>query len=485
MLESRLIWMLLILAATSRLALIIFAQTDGGDTRVYEVLAENIMRGCGLSHSDPNSNQCSLTSAGYFPGYPAFMAITWMVFGKSVHAVLLIQLVCYLIALYWLLVALWRLTASKQVIFYTGLVFALSPLQVGWFRFILTEPLAIATSIWFLAELIFSVSARKLRTVHLSIALCASIYVRPDAIFMFVGVLFVSFYFHENKKAFRDTCFVILLTTFLVSGWLARNVAIGHAPLSMVGEMTPKAPGYFFWLNTWVVNEYERADSNFPVWRAEYSKIDLHHSKYVSDDERKAAKLLIRELSVMDGKPFPKDIDQQFEEIASLKIQTRNHFMPYAIFIERVGWLLFNPFSSWGLPLEIKNIDKSSLKDAMMGFDLNRTMSLFSGYDTIIAGKLATFFYRLILFIGFIIIVCYVFFGRVANRTVLFNSSVKILVAAVAAFALTRLVFFTYLGGLESRYLVEVVPWVEFCVVLWLSGNDRLLKGTRQAAPIG
>jgi hypothetical protein len=485
MLESRLIWMLLVLAATSRLALIIFAQTDGGDSRVYEVLAENIMRGCGLSHSDPNSNQCSLTSAGYFPGYPAFMAITWMVFGKSVQAVLLIQLVCYLIALYWLLVALWRLTASKQVIFYTGLVFALSPLQVGWFRFILTEPLAIATSIWFLAELIFSVSAQKLRSVHLSIALSASIYVRPDAIFMFVGVLFVSFYFHENKKAFRDTCFVILLTTFLVSGWLVRNVAIGHAPLSMVGEMTPKAPGYFFWLNTWVVNEYERADANFPVWRAEYSKIDLHHSKYVSDDERKAAKLLIQELSAMDGKQFPKDIDQKFEELASLKIQTQNHFMPYAIFIERVGWLLFNPFSSWGLPLEIKDINKPSLNDSIVSLDLNRAMSLLNGYKSTVAGKIMVFSYRAIIFIGFIIVVGYVIFGRVVTRMVFFRSAVKGLVAGVVAVTVTRLTFFVYLGGLESRYLAEVVPWVEFCVVLFFVGNDRCLKGTRQVATIG
>jgi hypothetical protein len=253
----------------------------------------------------------------------------------------------------------------------------------------------------------------------------------------------------------------------------------------MASEVAPKAPGYFSWLNTWVVNEYERADSNFPVWRSEYSKINLHHSKYISDDERKVAQSLIQELSTMDGKTFPKDIDKKFEELASLNIKTRNHFMPYAIFTERAGWLLFNPFSSWGLPLEIKDINKSSLKDAIVGFDLNRSMSLLNGYMSIIAGKITAFSYRAIIFISFILVVGHAFWERIANRTIFFSSAAKVLVASAAAVAMTRLVFFAYLGGLESRYLVEVVPWIEFCVVLWLVRKDRFFKGTRQSASIG
>ncbi len=69
------------------------------------------------------------------------------------------------------------------------------------------------------------------------------------------------------------------------------------------------------------------------MWRAEYSKISLHHSKYVGDDELKTAQSLIQELSAMDGKPFPKDIDMKFGEIASMKIQNQNHFIPYVIFV--------------------------------------------------------------------------------------------------------------------------------------------------------
>jgi hypothetical protein len=183
----------------------------------------------------------------------------------------------------------------------------------------------------------------------------------------------------------------------------------------------------------------------------------------------------------MDGKPLPKKIDQKFEELASLKIQTQNHFKPYAIYIERVIWLLFNPFSSWGLPLEIMDIDKSSLKDAIVGLNLNRVMSLLNGSESIIVGKIMVFFYRSIIFIGFILVVGYALFGRVATRTVFFSSAVKGLIAGVVAVAVTRLSFFAYIGALESRYLVEVVPWIEFCVVLCLMGNDRCSRGAKQA----
>ena len=467
-------------AAVSRL-LLFFFHADTGDTQTYELIAENIFRGCGLSFSEPTSTSCILASGGYFPGYPTFMAVNWFLFGHSNFPIMLSQLGFYLLSLYWLLTALGKLTDSRKVVLSVGMLLAISPLQIGWFRFVITEPLALAAATWFLAELVFSIAIGKIRKYHLALALSISVYIRPDTILMGVSVIFVAFSICDFKNAVKQILIVGLLTSIPVSGWMIRNLAIGHAPLTMYSEVAPKAQGYFFWLNTWVVNEYERADANFPVWRAEYSKINLHHSKYLSDDERKSAQSLIQELSVMDGKPFPKKIDQKFEELASLKIQTQNQFKPYAIFIERVIWLLFNPFSSWGLPLEIMDIDKSSFKDAIVGLNLNRVMSLLNGSESIIVGKITVFFYRSIIFIGFILVVVYALFGRVATRTVFFSSAVKGLIAGIVAVAVTRLIFFTYIGALESRYLLEVVPWIEFCVVLCLVGNDCCSRGTQQA----
>ena len=92
----------LVTAAGLRLLLLFFFHADVGDTPTYELLAENILRGCGLSFSAPTSNSCILSSGGYFPGYPAFMALNWFLFGPSNLPILLFQMGCYLLSLYWL-----------------------------------------------------------------------------------------------------------------------------------------------------------------------------------------------------------------------------------------------------------------------------------------------------------------------------------------------------------------------------------------------
>ncbi len=74
-----------------------------------------------------------------------------------------------------------------------------------------------------------------------------------------------------------------------------------------------------------------------------------------------------------------------------------------------------------------------------MEFDLNRTMPLLHGYKSIISGKIITFIYKLIIFIGFVLIVYHAFIGRAATRTAFFSSAIKGFVARAAAFAVTRL----------------------------------------------
>ena len=457
--------LIIMLAAISRLCVMFFSQAEAGDTATYIKFAENIIRGCGLSHSDPSSNECILTSGGYFPGYPAFIASVWMIFGKSVLAVLISQLICYLLALTWLLIAIFRLTKSNKIIFALGILLALSPLQIGWFRFILTEPLAIASSTWFLAELIISVADKKLRIFHLASALSISIFIRPDGIFMVLGVFLVSFHIYDFKKSIRQILVILLLTTVPVSGWIIRNYNIGQPLLSLSsGGQSP--PGYFMWLSTWVVNEYERSEASSPVWLKNYSQIKIHNSKYMSDDELIKTQLLIRELSKLDGQKFPENIDEQFNNLALKKIQNRSSFMLMEIYSARVIWLLLNPFSSWGLPLEIKDVDRGAVSKAIRSFELIKVKQLLSGHDAVIYGKIASFTYRLLLFLTFFLFMAFAF-----NRLKpLINSSIRaasrILILACSLVMAARLTFFVITWHLESRYFVVLVPWIECCCVL-------------------
>jgi hypothetical protein len=460
--------MIIAFAGLLRLVIIFFAQADAGDTGTYELFAQNILRGCGLSYSNPHSSECVLTSGGYYPGYPAFIASIWLLFGKSVYAVLLAQLACYLAALGWLLFALIRLTASIKVMMTVGVLLAFSPLQVGWFRFILTEPLAIATATWLLAEIIISIANRKLRVFHLALALSVSFFIRPDSIFMLLGICLIAFYICDFKNAFKQIVIVVLLATMPVSAWMIRNYNIGLPVLSMTAGATPSAPGYFLWLDSWIVNEYERSDSNFPVWRAEYSKINIHKSKYISDDEFIKAQQLIRKLSEFDGQKFPNEIDSQFYELATGKTFLRSNFIAIQIYFERALWLILNPFSSWGLPLEMKTLNKEAVSDAIKNKDLVQLNELLSGYQAVIFGKIIIFIYRVLIFLTFTFMLFLATYKQIFNYFKSEPSEIRPIVYAVALAGLARLTFFIYMGGLESRYLVELVPWVEFCCGLWL-----------------
>jgi hypothetical protein len=458
--------LIIMLAAISRLCVIFFSQSEAGDTATYIKFAENIIRGCGLSHSDPSSNECILTSGGYFPGYPAFIAFVWILFGKSVYAVLIAQLICYLLALMWLLKAIFRLTKSNKTMCTLGILLALSPLQIGWFRFVLTEPLAIATATWFLAELIISVSAKNLRIFHLAIALSASIYVRPDSIFMILGPCVIAFYIYDFKKSIQQILLLIILTTIPVSVWLVRNYTIGHAPISMTTSAAPIAPGYFLWLDTWVVNEYEQADANHTVWRADYSEIKIHRSRYISNEEFAKIQLLINELSGFNNKKFPEKIDHQFYELATKKISNRNRYIPIQIYFERAFWLMLNPFSSWGLPFEMREIDRSAVNNAFKNADLVRLNQLLSGYKLVFFAKMAVFLYRVLIFATFIYLVVLFVFKPIPKNFISFTNEIRVLVLSVALVGIARIIFFISRGSLESRYLIEVVPWVESCCLL-------------------
>ncbi len=471
--------LIIILAALSRLCMIYFAQAEAGDTSTYINFAENIIRGCGLSHSAPSSNECILTSGGYFPGYPAFIAFVWILFGKSVYAVLIAQLICYLLALMWLLIAIFRLTNSNKVMCAVGILLALSPLQLGWFRFILTEPLAIATATWFLAELIISVSNKKLRVYHLALALSASVYVRPDSIFMILGPCVIAFYIYDFKKSMQQISLIITLTTIPVSVWLVRNYTIGHAPLSMTSSAAPIAPGYFLWLDTWVVNEYERSDANFPLWRREYSKIDIHASKYIAMNELEKAKVLINDLSTIDGQEFPENIDKKFNQIAIEKSQKRSKFRPIQIYAERTFWMFLNPFSSWGMPLQVDSMDGRALKEAFKNRDLTKFNYILSNYKFVFFGKATMFFYRIVIFTIFISITAMSFFK---SRSGKFNEDKPMLNTIILALALVtfaRLCFFVYLGALESRYLALLISWIEVCCMMRVMSAMKFAHGAK------
>ena len=85
--------------------------------------------------------------------------------------------------------------------------------------------------------------------------------------------------------------------------------------------------------------------------------------------KKKKTKKLLNKLKFYSGKPFPSDIDKEFEYLANIRISENKLFNYIILPIKRSLNLWFNPYYSYGWPIELskklneKNIDisKSSL----------------------------------------------------------------------------------------------------------------------------
>ena len=89
---DRAILIIAVVAVGARLIFVFAAPEFGGDWDIYAVVAENILRGCGVSLSDPSAPACVPHFGGnHLPGFPAFVAMNWFVFGHSEVPIRVIQ----------------------------------------------------------------------------------------------------------------------------------------------------------------------------------------------------------------------------------------------------------------------------------------------------------------------------------------------------------------------------------------------------------
>ena len=71
---------------------VFMADPGGGDWITYSRVTANIVRGCGVSLSDPVPADCVPQFGGNgLPGYPFFIAGVWTLAGRSQTALLLTQ----------------------------------------------------------------------------------------------------------------------------------------------------------------------------------------------------------------------------------------------------------------------------------------------------------------------------------------------------------------------------------------------------------
>ncbi len=450
-----------------RLGFIFLFPETGGDYEIYTTVAKNMLNGCGVSLSDPLTDDCVPHFGGnHGPGYPFFISIVWSIFNYSDNAVRIIQSIIYSGAGIYLLYSTYVFTKNKKIILYLLFILALSPLLVAWPRYVQTETLSIAASIYLLSELILSLSKNKIKIISIALALIFATWIRLDNIFLTVPVAFTAIYIHGFRNG--------IINGFLIAGilaaswgvWTARNIAVelpSLIPTDMIMPDGSRSPsGYLKWTKTWITHEYERPGALWGINRKNYNNITIPDRAYMSKDEKLAIELLIGQLQKHNQKDFPQSIDEEFENIANAKIKNYpiQNWLIYPITRSIRMWS--NPFSSFGWPNEMPDsgLTKEDRLSAAKG-NSNLLIKKAIEFPIHASSKAFNAFYRLILMMLFLLSIIIIYYKKKDTQLLPIG-------LITISYILSRTIFFSFNSNFETRYMVTTIPFIELLIILTL-----------------
>ncbi len=456
-----------ILSFLARLIFVIFFPDTGGDYEIYSTVAKNIIRGCGVSLSDPMSGECVPHFGGnHGPGYDVFIASIWYVFDHSNNAVRIIQTLIYSSFCIYLLVAIKKHIDNKKFLTFFGIILSLSPLLIAWPRYVQTETLAIAFTLFLIAELLLSLKDKKIRVFSIALALILATWIRLDNIFLTIPVAVCCFYFHGVKKGFLYGFLIAFLLSLSWGMWTTRNIIVklpSLVPTNMIMPDGSRSPtGYLSWTKTWITDEYEKPGSLWGINRKNYANILIPEYAYFDKNEKIKIEKLVYKLKKLDGLPFPKEIDDEFKQEAENK---KNKYpIKYWIQnpIKRIYKMWSNPFSSFGWPNEIPSEGLSHserLFVAKGNFNILLLKIKKNPYSSISKG--ANALYKFTLFLLFMYSLFFLFI-KTEKKILQFFGYISL------SYLLGRTMFFSINGIFETRYIVTVIPFMELFVALCL-----------------
>lgn len=280
------------------------------------------------------------------PGYPAFLALVWAIFGlEHYRAVLLLQLLidlgtCFLCAS--IALRLLGTRASKMAF----VLVALCPFLANYTAAALTETLEV-----FFTALAFDSTLRAFSTGAFkhwyvcALACAAATLLRPDgAMLPFVIVLYILWrvFSPQNVNTTRPQllCAVLVvaaITVFPLALWTARNWHVFHRfqPLAPryaneEGEFVPM--GFNHWVKTWIA-DYASVEEVY--WAVPGSQIDMEKlpsRAFDSPEQRKQTAELISDYNAVLH--INSAFDRRFEALARQRIRAhpvRTHLIMPAL----------------------------------------------------------------------------------------------------------------------------------------------------------
>lgn len=443
----------------------------GGDWDSYGTVAQNIYTGNGVSLS-PDPPYKPAFGGNSFPGYPAFIALVWFIFGQSLTAVRIAQGALLAASIVFFSWVLQRIFKDKSLGIFFGFFMALSPLSMAWSRHLQVEAISMASIILFFSFLLLTLAERKIYLWGLSLSLLFAQYIRTDGFLLFIPLCSVVMI---RDLPFRKKLFygLIISAIFIIGTgvWLFRNWIVGLKPITPPPMLVMnqkqdifKPPyGYLLWGSTWISKEYERSGWSFPVTRTVYDSIYIAPAAFDNEAEKREVNNLITRLKAYKGKEFPEKIDDEFRRIAIEKIINHPFRFFFTLPAKRMFALWYHPGGSAGWPLQMDDLSYEE-RTRLESHRLSGILALLKSHPIIILGKAGIFLNTL-----------FIYFAGLAGCILILRSEHKLMGIAIAGYCLIRTLFYAYTNNVESRYMSQLIPLLYFLTVysVYFFGRQR------------
>jgi 4-amino-4-deoxy-L-arabinose transferase-like glycosyltransferase len=212
-----------------------------GDELQFQGLAESLAAGRGFSLDGADV-------INRMPGYPALLALLYLVTGPSLIAGRLLNSVlsalCVLLA-YQLGKQLW----GQRVGLAAAALFAINPFNIFWPQFMVSENLQIPL-VSLLGVLLVGRESTLLRAQLAGIVAALAILTHPGTVLLVAGALLWYFIYGRSRKfPYSHFLFLVLSLLTLMSFWTVRNWLLVERFVPLTAGVEASGGGFVFWIS--------------------------------------------------------------------------------------------------------------------------------------------------------------------------------------------------------------------------------------------
>lgn len=437
------------------------------DSDTYLNVSENISLNHCVSRSVPASKECKADWGGnQLLGYPFFLSVTGTVDKHTVHNAIFVQYLLLALAICYLSYRLiYKMNINFKIVFIIAITLSFSPLQVGWSRAILTESLAIPFIIITVAEIICSLKDQKINVLRWSVLLICALFVRYDLIILCLVIPILASLIYPIKVAVNKTIIIGLIVLLPLTLWIIRGVVndLSFPPkLSMAERHLEYPRGFDKWFKTWADDSTDNPNVYWKVLGAQYTQLKIPERAFDNMSEKKHIETLIENLQQLNGRSIPNNIDNEFYNVAEMRIN-RDILRYWVVLpLKRLKAMLFDLKYSNNLPIILGSKEGLELNEKVNNIsNIEDVLLIIKEYpeNTILRGVMVV--YKLCLFMVFLIIIFYFQKQHEVGKK-LFVTGLSISLSSVIFILL-------FARSTETRYLVVSLVNLEIILLIMIA----------------